>query len=164
MEEGFPENVAQPGPARAMRLIFEYEGDKVRLISQTAVDMALTGSDITHTEQAAYFVDSRDAADRTLARVSAHGAFASSTEVFPEQHGSPITRVDITHPKGAFTVIAPAPEDIHHVTVLKVSQKPPTAAGEDHGVGPKVIAPQIQDLASFPITFESTPKKEGEKQ
>jgi hypothetical protein len=159
MEERFPDNASQQAPTKAMRLIFEYEGDQVRLISQTPVDMALTGSDVAHAEHAAYFVDTRDAANQTLARVSAHGAFASSTEVFPEQHGAPITRVEISNPKGAFTVIAPAPEATHHVTVLKAAQvgSPVPGAARDLSTGVQ----ETTEIASFPISFQDNPKKEG---
>ncbi len=161
MEERFPDNVAQQGPSRAVRLIFEYEGDQVRLISQTPVEMALTSGDIAHAEHAEYFVDTRDEANNTLARVSAHGAFASSTEVFPEQHGDPITRVEITNPKGAFTVIAPAPVETHHVTVLKITKRVSPATGAAQGLSPESAVPEIKDLASFPISVENSSKKEG---
>lgn len=160
MEERFPDNAAQQGPSKAMRLIFEYEGDQVRLLSQTPVDIALTGTDIAHSDLASYYVDTRDAADRTLARVSAHGAFASSTEVFPEQHGDPITRVEVAHPKGAFTVIAPAPDETDHVTVLRISKRP-LHEGAAAGVEPEESAPLIKDLASFPISMEKGTKTEG---
>ena len=160
MEERFPDNAAQQGPTKAMRLIFEYEGDQVRLISQTPVDMALTGTDTAHAEHAAYFVDTRDAANNTLARVSAHGAFASSTEVFPEQHGAPITRVEVAHPKGAFTVITPAPDETHHVTVLKATQRVSPVAGAVQDLS-ATGAPETTELASFPISIQHSPKQEG---
>ena len=41
-------------------------------------------------------------------RVQARSAFASSAEVFPEQPGEPIARVDVPR-RGAFTVVVPAP-------------------------------------------------------
>src|SRR5262245_60890906 len=34
-------NMSAPEPVRSVRLIFEYEGDKVRLVSQQPVDMAV---------------------------------------------------------------------------------------------------------------------------
>lgn len=39
-------DTSQPKPTRAMRLIFEYEGDQVRLINQQPVEMGITGFDI----------------------------------------------------------------------------------------------------------------------
>ena len=80
MAEGFD---SQSQPAKTVRLIFEYEGDQVRLVSQQPVDMAITGFDIAQTEHPGFYVDSRDAGGATLARVAAHAAFAGSAEVFP---------------------------------------------------------------------------------
>lgn len=91
----------------SMRLIFEYEGDQVRLISQQAVDVAITGFDISRAAHPGYYVDTQDSDGRTLARVSARDAFSRSTEVFPEQPGQPITRVDVEGARGAFTVVVP---------------------------------------------------------
>src|SRR5690348_16724877 len=48
----------QPAPTKAVRLIFEYEGDQVRLISQQPVDVAVTGADIVQTDHPGFYVDS----------------------------------------------------------------------------------------------------------
>ena len=42
-------DASQPMSTLAMRLIFEYEGDQVRLVSQQPVDVAITGFDIART-------------------------------------------------------------------------------------------------------------------
>src|SRR4029077_16389075 len=73
----------EPVPTNAVRLIFEYEGDQVRLVSQHPVNIAISGFDIAQEEQPGYFVDTRDAAGQTLARVRIREAFATSVEVFP---------------------------------------------------------------------------------
>ena len=88
---------SQPAPTRAMRLIFEYEGNQVRLVSQQPVEMAITGSDIAKVEHPGYYVDTRDARDRTLARVPARNAFSASVEVFPRK----ARRADFTGRCGA---------------------------------------------------------------
>ena len=95
-------------PQRAVRLIFEYDGDEVRLVSEHPVEMVVTEADTAQPRSAGYYVDARDTAGRTVARVAAHTAFAGSMEVFPEQPGEPITRIDAAA-KGAFTVVIPAP-------------------------------------------------------
>jgi hypothetical protein len=56
---------SQPAPTRAMRLIFEYEGNQVRLVSQQPVEMAITGSDLARVEHPGYYVDTRDGGGRT---------------------------------------------------------------------------------------------------
>jgi len=86
------DNTSQPTSTLAMRLIFEYEGDQVRLVSQQPVDVAITGLDIAKTQHPGWYIDTRDASGRALARVPARDAFSSGAEVFPEQHGGPLER------------------------------------------------------------------------
>jgi len=111
----------QPTPTLAMRLIFEYEGDQVRLVSQMPVDLLITGFDLARTQRAGFFVDTRDAAGQTLARVPARNVFSTSTEVFPEQPGELISRVDVPTPRGAFTVVVPAPSGADSVSLVRVA-------------------------------------------
>jgi hypothetical protein len=115
------DDVIQPAPTLAMRLIFEYEGDQVQLVSQMPVDLLITGFDLTRTQRAGYYVDTRDASGQTLARVPARNVFSTSTEVFPEQPGELITRVELPTPRGAFTVIVPAPSGADSVSLVRVA-------------------------------------------
>ena len=57
-------DASQPMSTLAIRLIFEYEGDQVRLVSQQPVDVAITGFDIARTQRPGWHVDTRDAAGR----------------------------------------------------------------------------------------------------
>jgi hypothetical protein len=145
---------------KAVRLIFEYEGDAVRLVSQQYVEMAVTGFDMSGVDHPGYYVDTRDAAGATLARVAAHGAFAGSAEVFPERHGDPITRVEIAVPRGAFTVVVPVTDSASHVAVTKVA---PGAAGQAprdasaRGVSDAVAT----DMATFPLAAPGQPNSAG---
>jgi len=104
-----------------MRLIFEYEGDRVQLVDQMPVDLLITGFDLTRTQRAGYYLDTRDASGQTLARVPARNVFSTSTEVFPEQPGELITRVEVPVPRGAFTVVAPAPSGADSVSLVRVA-------------------------------------------
>src|SRR4051812_46235570 len=52
-------------PTKAVRLIFEYDGDQVRLVSQQPVDVALTDADIVQPHATGFFVDARDAGGQT---------------------------------------------------------------------------------------------------
>lgn len=143
-------NKSAPEPVRSVRLIFEYDGDKVRLVSQQPVDMVVTGFDLPQTEALAYHVEARDANDKTLARVPARNAFERSAEVFPERPGEPIVRHDVPVPKGAFTVVVPAPAAANHVTLVQVVPgKPAPAAAEGAVAAPP--KPEVIDLASFPL-------------
>lgn len=139
-------------PVRSVRLIFEYEDDRVRLVSQQPVEMVVIGVDQSQVDQPGYHVESRDANDKTLARVPARTAFQRSVEVFPERPGEPITRVDVDQPKGAFTVVVPAPDAAHHVTVVQiVPGKPEKAVPE--GVAAPPPKPEVIDLVSFPLNL-----------
>lgn len=146
------DNVIQPTPTLALRLIFEYEGDRVRLVSQTPVDLAVTGFDLARTQRAGYYVDTRDAGGQTLARVPARNVFSASTEVFPEQPGEPITRVALPTPRGAFTVVVPAPDGADSVSVVRVAATPTDAAAPGaraaDGAGTSL---QTTDIASFSL-------------
>jgi hypothetical protein len=109
-----------------------------------------------------YYIDTRDNKGKTLSRVVAHGAFSTSTEVFPEKPGDPITRTELPQQKGAFTIISPLPKNTDHVTVLQITSKTtdrPLSTAP--GTSPQAGAPEVKDIASFKITAS---KKEGGNQ
>lgn len=150
-----PAAVAPPPTSAAVRLIFEYDGDEVRLVSQQPVDMAVTGADLAQAHHAGMFVDARDKSNRTVARVHAHGAGENTVEVFPEKAGEPITRVPIARPRGAFSVVLPAPKAAARVAVVRVQPgaAPPAAPGARAPEGAARAAPELQttELASFAL-------------
>lgn len=143
---------SQPMPTLAMRLIFEYEGDQVRLVGQQPVDVAITGFDIARSQHPGIYIDTRDAAGRTLARVPARHAMSGSAEVFPERHDEAITRVDVAKPRGAFTVVVPAPAGADHVSVVRVA---PAQADSTLPAGRATSAEaggsEVTELAKFPL-------------
>ena len=129
----------------AVRFIFEYEGEEVRLVAQQAVEMVVPETSPAGAGAPGYYLDARDAAERTLARVAAPGAFSRSAEVFPEHHEEPIARIDVPAQRGAFTVTLPAVEQADHVTVVRV------VASTDSGPGLAAAARAV-DVASFPLS------------
>jgi hypothetical protein len=157
-----PDNIMQAQPAKAVRLIFEYEGEAVRLISQQPVEMVISDTDTSVADRpadfVAHFIDLRDVANKTLARVAARGAFATSAEVFPERPGDPITRVDIAVPKGAFTVVIPVTDKADHVTLVKVAPGAEAAAGPEGLRRAQLIT---TDVASFPLSGRAQPRGNG---
>jgi hypothetical protein len=134
--------------AQAVRLIFEYEGDAVRLVSQQSVDMAVPVAPPS-TAAGGYFVETRDDAGARLARVAVQGAFVQSTEVFPEDHSSPITRVD-TEARGAFTVVVPSHGAAAEVAVVRAGPMHAEPADE-RGRGLAPAGAEDVDLATFPL-------------
>jgi hypothetical protein len=137
-----------PGAARAVRLIFEYEGDTVRLVSQQPVDVVISGFDAGDTASAGHFVETRRDDGTRLARVAVRNAFTGSAEVFPEDHSEPIVRVDAPV-RGAFTVVVPAAAGAAAVAVVR-SAGAGAGAGAPGGPG---LAPGAEDvdLGVFPL-------------
>src|SRR3954451_21061366 len=102
---------------QAVRLIFEYEGDTVRLVYQEPVDVAIPRFPPTD-QRADHFVETRNDAGALLARIPVRGGFVQSAEVFPEDHSEEITRID-TEASGAFTVLVPAQQEAVQVAVMR---------------------------------------------
>lgn len=150
-------NDVQLQPTKAVRLIFEYEGEVVRLISQQPVEMAVADSDISGLDPSAHYIDTRDATGKTLARVKARGAFSTSAEVFPERAGEPITRVDIPTPKGAFTVVLPIADNADHFTLVKVAPSVQAPGARDL----RAPQPVATDMADFPLAARIQPGNDG---
>lgn len=133
---------------QAVRLIFEYEGDTVRLVSQEPVDVAIPR--FAPTEQlAAHFVETRNDAGALLARIPVRGGFVQSTEVFPEDHGEAITRVD-TEPSGAFTVVVPAQEEAVQVAVMR-ARATEVNLRRNRGLAPPPDESADVELGAFPL-------------
>src|SRR5918997_916849 len=122
------DEVREPSRTPAVRLIFEYDGDDVRLISQQPVDVAVPGFDIGTVAHPGHYVEMRDDASRTLSRVPVRGAFEDSAEVFPEQPGEPIVRVDAPR-RGAFTVVVPAGRGARQAALVEVRAAAPAEPG-----------------------------------
>lgn len=150
-----PPRVSEPKPVAATRLIFEVDGDDITLLSQQPVDVAITGADLAQGAAAGVYVDARDAGNRTLARVHARAAIERNAEVFPENPGDPIRRVDIERPKGAFTVIVPTPTATKRVAVVRLAAgaAPRDArAASSTGAGQAAPALEATELAAFDLS------------
>ncbi|HSK25941.1 MAG TPA: hypothetical protein VK894_03425 [Jiangellales bacterium] len=141
----------EPAASRAVRLIFEYEGDDVRLVAQQWVDVAVPGVDLApDAPPPGRYVEARTEGDEPLARVPIRAGFETSAEVFPEQLGEPITRVAVDRPSGAFTVVVPASEVADHVAVVEVGRAAPEAPGPEGGsTSPAPGAAEVVEIASF---------------
>lgn len=140
-----------PGPT-AVRLIFEYEGDQVRLVHQQPVDVVISGFDLPREQIAGHHVEVRGAGEKLLSRVPIRSAMSSSMEVFPEDPGDPITRTDLPEARGAFTVIVPAGPQADHVTVVRIGTGERQAGELDaRATSPVPGAPDVVELGSFPL-------------
>jgi hypothetical protein len=119
--------MANRTPEPAMRLNFHYDGDDVRLVSQTPVTMVVPEA---HPEQNApgVYVDSRNTENVSLARVRAPAALLQSAEVFPQNADQKIHRIDQPR-QGDFSVVVPAPQAASHVAVVQIAPELPSVAG-----------------------------------
>lgn len=134
--------------AAAVRLIFEYEGDTVRLVSQQPVDVDIPR--FAPTEQPAdHFVETRNDRGAMLARVPITSGFVQSTEVFPEDHSEQITRVD-TEARGAFTVVVPAQDEAVRVAVMRAGRARLDVT-RDRDVSPVPGESDDLELGDFPL-------------
>ena len=131
-----------PAPSGAIRLIFEFDADRVRVVQQMPVDIAPSALPVAERAGVGVFVEVRDVGNRTLARVPAPQALSSSLETFPERHDQPITRTDALRATGAFTVVVPTTATADHVTIVRV------AASTNEARSAELLA---TDLVSFSL-------------
>ncbi|MHA7287975.1 hypothetical protein ACX80I_17025 [Arthrobacter sp. MDT3-44] len=128
---------------RAVRLIFQFDGDDVTLISQQDVD--ITRVPALREPPPGSYVEVRAADGGALSRVPIGNVFSTSIEVFPESTAEAIVRVDVDKPSGAFTVVVPASEDAARVAVLGVR----AARGAEGKLEAERSAPE--ELGVFPL-------------
>src|SRR5262249_28095401 len=97
-----------------------------------------------------HYVEARSTPNEALSRVPIREAFGGSVEVFPEEPGSPITRVDVAEPRGAFSVVLPVPRAADQVAVVRVTRRQPEAPLLAGGATSPVPGDsEITDIASF---------------
>jgi hypothetical protein len=138
------------GPT-AVRLLFEYEGDEVRLLQQQPVDVAVSGFDLHRGLVPGHHVEVRGPDEELLSRVPIRSGMSASVEVFPEDHSQPITRTDLPEARGAFTVVVPTTPQADHVTVVRI--EPGEHAGPAaRATGPVPGGPQVVELGRFELT------------
>jgi hypothetical protein len=100
-------------PAKAVRMVFSFDGEHVTLVSQQSVEMVLPPSDpLTGTEgRKGFWYELRDAQDQPLYRKVIHHPMREDVEVFsddPQQHS--VTRQVVPNRKGVFVVLVPNTE------------------------------------------------------
>jgi hypothetical protein len=108
---------------RAIRLVFEYEGEEVRLVSQSRIEKVLPPTDQSADALAfrGTWSEVRDADGATLDRRVLVDPMPRDAEVFPEQLGAEISREPLERPSGVFTLLVPDVEGADHVAVLSNS-------------------------------------------
>ena len=113
----------QPGEsseARAVRLIFSYDGDEVRLESRQPVEMAAPASDPVEADETEpkFWTEVRDAEGSVLHRQVMRDPIRRDVEVFSPDPERSIARVPVERPHGAFAVLVPLVPEADHVALM----------------------------------------------
>jgi hypothetical protein len=131
---------------RAVRLIAEYDGDQIRLVSQQEVDVEVDLQEPVPLAPGELAVETRGSEDSLLQRVILPVLAPHSVEVFPEDPSGHIERIDVDRPVGAFTVVVPVTDDARRVAVVRGweeetrSDEGPPSAGERPAAAGEVLA------------------------
>jgi hypothetical protein len=107
--------------ADAVRLIFQYEGEDLSLVSRQRVAMTVPPSeplDVNLEERSGFWLEVRDKAGNALHRQLMHDPIRHDVEVFSDDPEQSVARVPVEHPSGVFSVVLPAPEDADHVALI----------------------------------------------
>jgi len=106
-------------PAKAIRMIFAFDGEHVHLVSQQNVEMVLPPSDPLQGVEGhkGFWYELRDAQDRALYRRVMHNPMQENVEVFSDDSKQSVARQTVPNRKGVFVVVVPDTEKGHAVTL-----------------------------------------------
>lgn len=140
-------------PARSVRMIFEYDGEDLRLVSQQRVDVVVTGYEFENAPREGVMAEVRTAEGDVLSRVPVPQAAERSVEVFPETPDERIVRVDAPTVSRAFTVVVPAPEAAAAVSVIRVGEPTANSVAPPPDQGGRALAPGTEsvELGTFEL-------------
>jgi len=105
----------------AIRLIFSYEGNDIKLESRQRVNMVTPPGEPLESdpqEQSGFWVELRDRAGRTLRRQLLHDPIRYDVEVFSDDPEQSLARIPVERPSGVFVVVVPEMEDADYVALI----------------------------------------------
>jgi hypothetical protein len=134
-------------------MIFEYDGEDLRLVSQQRVDVVVTGYEFENAPREGVMAEVRTAEGDVLSRVPVPQAAERSVEVFPETPDERIVRVDAPTVSRAFTVVVPAPEAAAAVSVIRVGEPTANSVAPPPDQGGRALAPGTEsvELGTFEL-------------
>ncbi len=108
---------------RAVRLIFAYDGDEVRLESRQPATMLAPAGDAVEgfDDHTGFWTEVRDAQGTVLHRQILHDPMRSAAEVFSPDPDRSIRRVPDERPSGVFWVVVPVVPGADHVSLMGVA-------------------------------------------
>jgi hypothetical protein len=143
--------MAAPPPEESpgsVRLIFEYDGDDVRLVARQTVDVvAPPGDPIEDQDRSGFWVELRARSEDVLYRQVLSDPGRVHPEVFSPDPAVGIARTPEPQTSGAFSVLVPAQEAGSHV-VLMGSPSPPGSGMPRMAASPEAPA---EEIARFSI-------------
>ena len=118
--------MAQPPPTESVRLIFEFEGSEIRLVSRQPVDVVPpVGEPVAGFEaEMGFWAELRDAEEGVLFRGLVPDPMAQFPEVFSEEPDQTISRAATPLEKGAFTVVVPSVPEADHLSFVRTAPPP----------------------------------------
>jgi hypothetical protein len=145
MSVKLPDGRTPPLPG-AVRLVFEYQGQHVRLLSRQALDMTVMPSDplTGHDTHHGFWVEVRDANDRPMHRIIMPDPTTVSREIYPTKPGESLRRLPVSDPRGMFVVLIPNFEQGHHVTLMGAPESGDTPVMAERGA--------MAERGRFPLT------------
>lgn len=139
-------------PGAAVRLIFSYDGDEVRLLSQQRVEMTLPPGDPLQAPSGVhgFWAEVRGVNGEVLYRWRMPDPLRADTEIFSEDPERTVSRTAIERPQGAFTVVVPDYAEAAELAL--VSSRP-----EDAERGPKTAAEPAapREITRFPLRLSN---------
>jgi hypothetical protein len=127
-----------PAPQRAVRFVFAYDGDDVRLVSRQEIAALAPPTDRLDTAGGGFFAELRDSGGALLYR-RVIPPIPRDVEVFDETPDRTMSRVPVEHPTGVFTVLVPQEPDADHLALLDTTG--PSAGLEAAGAREVVRVP-----------------------
>jgi len=100
-------------------MIFSFDGEHIRLVSQQSVEMVVPPSDPVQGVEGhkGFWYELRDAQDRPLYRQVMHNPMREDVEVFSDNSQQSVARQIVPNRKGVFVVVVPDTEEGHTVTL-----------------------------------------------
>ena len=109
--------------AKAVRMMFAYDGDEVKLVSQQRVDMIVPPTDPvkTATREKGFWAELKSAKNKTLYRRVMHNPTRNDAEVFSDDPNQTISRAPAPKRKGVFVVVVPDTDEADAVSLVRSS-------------------------------------------
>lgn len=109
------------GGPRAVRLIFSYEGDEIKLISRERVKVRTPPSEALEGSfegRSGFWVEVRDEAGQPVHRELLHDPIRRDAEVFSEDPERSVARIPVERPSGVFAVLVPEIDEADEVALI----------------------------------------------